>query len=123
MKILGMGLEILDHQVWDQKISKKREIFLKNNFTPSERKYCEQKRNSNMHYGVRWACKNALIQALQLSKKNKVFKNIEIKSNSSGVPKIHLNSKIFQDKFKIKEIKLSLSHSDAYSVAEVIVFG
>ncbi len=125
MKILGVGLEILDHQTWNQKISKKGKTFLKDHFTAFERKYCDQKRNSPMHYGVRWACKNAVIQALGFSKKSKIFKNIEIKSNSSGVPKVYLRSKMVQKKnsFKIKEIKLSLSHSDHYSVAEVIVLG
>lgn len=125
MKIIGMGLEILDHQIWNQKISKKGKDFLKDHFTLFERKYCDQKRNSQMHYGVRWACKNAVIQALSFSKRPEIFKNIEIKSNSLGVPKIYLSSKISQNKnsFKIKEIKLSLSHSDDYSVAEVIVLG
>jgi phosphopantetheinyl transferase (holo-ACP synthase) len=53
------------------------------------------------------------------------MRGVEIKIDSEGRPQVHLDSKIVLKKqnWKIRQIKVSLSHSDNYSAAEAIVLG
>jgi len=53
------------------------------------------------------------------------MKGVEIKIDSEGKPRVHLDSKIAlkRQDWKIRPIKVSLSHSDSYSAAEAIVLG
>jgi holo-[acyl-carrier protein] synthase len=125
MNILGLGLEIVDQRLWSRKLKKSRENFFGRNFTLKERQYCDKKRAPLTHYSARWASKIAVIRALDLKEKQSFMKGIEVKINSHGKPSIHLDPAIASKRkdWKIHEIKISLSHSDAYSVAEVVILG
>jgi holo-[acyl-carrier protein] synthase len=126
MTILGVGLEIIDKSQWDRKLRKSKKWFLEKFFTSNERHYCEKKRNPSVHYSARWACKIAVLQALGLpGNREGMVKGVEIKIDSEGKPRVHLDPKIALKKqdWKIRQIKVSLSHSDNYSAAEAIVLG
>jgi holo-[acyl-carrier protein] synthase len=126
MTILGVGLEIIDKSQWDRKLQKSGENFFEKFFTSNERRYCEEKRNPSIHYSARWACKIAVLQALGLLRsRESLMKGVEIKLDSGGKPRVHLDLKIALKRkdWKIRQIKVSLSHSDCYSAAEAIVLG
>jgi holo-[acyl-carrier protein] synthase len=126
MKILGLGLAMVDQQKWMKKSEKAGRKFLSRHFSPSEIEYCNGKRNPLIHYSVRWACKEAFLQALGREEKISNFmKMIEVLADSSGIPRVQARPAVLsiQKHWKIQQIKASLSHSDAYSIAQVIVLG
>lgn len=125
MNILGVGLEILDHHVWHEQMLKRDKKFLDRYFTPAEKKYCNHKRNPKIHYGARWACKQAVAGALGLAKRDEILRGIEVAAGLSGAPAVFLKDSVLQKKkrWEILKIKVSLSHSETYSAAEVIVLG
>lgn len=126
MKILGLGLAMVDQKRWIKKTGKSEKSFLQKYFSESEIKYCRQKRNPLIHYSVRWACKEAFLQALGMGKIDSgLMKRIEILPDSKGIPCVKADAEVkaLQKNWKFKEIKASLSHSDSYSIAQVIVLG
>ena len=126
MRILGVGLEVLDQRLWMKRSTRAQEKFIQENFSPKEISYCSRKRNSMPHYSARWACKKALLQALGMSDgRGKIAQEIEIESGTDGRPRMTLHPKVraLRANWKIQDIKISLSHTDHYSVAEVIILG
>ena len=87
MKILGLGLSMVDQKEWMKKTGKAGKKFLSKHFSLSEIEYCDQKRNPSTHYSVRWACKEAFLQALGVEENNSRFmKMIEVLADSKGIP-------------------------------------
>jgi len=125
MKILGLGLSMIDQKKWTKKAEKAGKKFLVKHFSSPEIAYCGQKRNPLIHYSVRWACKEAFLQALGEKKKSNLMKMIEILPDSGGIPRVQVRPSVLslQTRWKIKQIKATLSHSDSYSIAQVIVLG
>lgn len=126
MRILGVGLEVLDQRLWMKRPSRAQEKFIQENFSPKEISYCSRKRNSTPHYSARWACKKAVLQALGMNgSRKKIAQQIEIESGTDGRPKMTLHPQIctLKSDWEIQDIKVSLSHTDHYSVAEVIILG
>ena len=126
MKILGLGLSMVDQKKWMKKTGKAGKKFLSKHFSLSEIEYCDQKRNPSTHYSVRWACKEAFLQALGVEENNSRFmKMIEVLADSKGIPCVKAGPVVLslQKCWKIKQVKASLSHSDAYSIAQVLVLG
>jgi holo-[acyl-carrier protein] synthase len=108
----GIGIDLIE--IERIKKASQNKNFLKRIFTEKEISYCLNKKNKYQHLAVRFAAKEAFKKAID---KNISFKEIEvIKENNK--PKIEILNK----KFKNKKIFLSLSHTQKYAVAVVIVF-
>ena len=124
MKILGLGIDIIDIRRIKKNINNKK--FINKIFTTTEIKNNKNK-NKEMHYAKRYAAKEAFSKALGTGFRDQLnFKNIEIKNDKLGKPYISKNirlNKLIKKKFKISKYNIFLSISDEknYAVANVII--
>ncbi len=116
-------------------ISKFRKVALNNGsfaadiFTERERDYCESKKDPYVHLAGRFAAKEASLKALGLGMSgtgiDNTFREIEITPGSSGKPVLSFTGwteKISRKK-GINQLTVSISHSENYAVATVILTG
>ncbi|MCE7744739.1 MAG: holo-[acyl-carrier-protein] synthase [Candidatus Heimdallarchaeota archaeon] len=99
--------------------------FIQKVFTKKEIEYCLDQNDPPQHFCARFCAKEALIKALaQIDIFIKLDKRIEIKIDDFGRPSISLN---FNQDYIIKNnldkftIKASLSHTEDYAIAIVIL--
>tara|TARA_Y100000741_G_C18238581_1_gene552688 strand:- start:725 stop:1105 length:381 start_codon:yes stop_codon:yes gene_type:complete len=124
MKILGLGIDIIDIRRIKKNINNKK--FINRIFTSTEIKNNKNK-NKEMYYAKRYAVKEAFSKALGTGFRDQLnFKNIEIKNDKLGKPYITKNitlNKLIKKKFKISKYNIFLSISDEknYALANVII--
>jgi len=93
-------------------------------FTPSEIAYCESKRYPEQHYAARFAAKEALLKALAIDGQGGfLWREIEVITEQSGRPGIHLHGSLKQRaaQLSVQKIYVSLSHTRALAAANVIL--
>ena len=121
MKILGIGVDIIDNK--RIKFSIKKKDFLKRIFSRNEIRFSKKIKQKTNYFAKRYAAKEALSKALGTGFRNNLnFKDIEILNNKIGKPYYFKSKKINNliiKKFKIKKYNLFLSISDEkdYSIA------
>ena len=98
-------------------------------FSEKEKKYCLSKRDPYIHFAGRFAAKEASLKALGIGMSgtgiDKTLKEIEVLPGSSGKPLLSFSGwmeKISRKK-GIKQFTVSISHSENYAVATVILKG
>ena len=114
-------------------ITRIKDIILRNKdfiadiFTERERDYCMSKKDPYIHFAGRFAAKEAGLKALGLGMSgtgiDSTLQEIEITSHSSGRPVLNMSGwahKISQKKH-IAQFTVSISHSENYAVATVIL--
>ena len=125
MKILGIGVDIIDNKRIKESIKSKN--FIRRIYTSKELELSEKTKNKVAFFSKRFAAKEAFSKALGTGfSSNLNFKDIEITNDKKGMPKYVENkkiTKILQKKYKIKKINSFLSISDEkdYSTAFVII--
>ncbi len=116
------GTDIIEINRIKESVENLGEPFLAKIYTQEEIEYCESKKNAKyQHYAARFAAKEAVFKAISNSLENKFeigWKNIQIKNEQNGRPKIEL---LECDSYKIKNIDISISHCKEYAVAMVVV--
>ncbi len=126
MIILGLGNDLVNTNRF-KKVLKTNLKFKKRIFTKNEIKYCESKKENHLCYAKRFAAKEAFAKCLGVGiSKGINFKDIEVKNNTLGSPKLKISGdtlKITHKILKKKKFKLFLSLSDdkPYAVAVVIL--
>ena len=121
MKILGIGVDIIDNKRIKESIKSKN--FIRRIYTSKELELSEKTKNKVAFFSKRFAAKEAFSKALGTGfSSNLNFKDIEITNDKKGMPKYVENkkiTKILQKKYKIKKITSFLSISDEkdYSTA------
>lgn len=124
LKILGIGLDIIE-------IDRVREVavryknFLERIFSIEERRQINNKKDKYPSIAARFSAKEAFIKALGGRFEGWCWKDVEILTGISGKPEIRLKNKALEEIIKrgVKDIKVSLSHSNKYAVAVVIILG
>lgn len=124
MKITS-GVDILEIDRIKKIIEKEGETFLLKIYTENEIKYCE-KRNVVKYksYAARFAAKEAVLKAFGTGMSSGIeLKDIEILNEENGRPYVVLKKGAleFFEKMNGKDICISLSHSEKYTVANVII--
>ena len=124
MKILGIGVDIIEnHRI---KNSLKKKTFINRIFTPSEILFAKKSNNQIAYYSKRFAAKEAFTKCLGTGFRNNLnFKDISIVSNKLGKPSFLITDKIkkiVKKQFKVSLFNFFLSISDEkkYSIAFVI---
>ena len=125
MKILGIGVDVIDNKRMKFLIRKKD--FIKRIFSQNEIKFSKKIIQKTNYFAKRYAAKEALSKALGIGFRNDLnFKDIEILNDKIGKP-YYLKSKkitnIISKKFKTKRYNLFLSITDEkdYSIAFTIL--
>jgi len=125
MKILGIGVDIVDKS--RIKASLKKKLFIKRIFSLSEISNAKKFNNKLSYYSKRFAAKEALSKAIGTGfRDNLNFIDITIVNDKLGKPYFIINKKmknIVKKKFNTTLINFFLSMSDEkkYSVAYVIL--
>jgi holo-[acyl-carrier protein] synthase len=125
MKILGIGVDIIDNKRIKESI--KNNKFKSRIYSSNELKLSKKTKNKVAFFSKRFAAKEAFSKALGTGfSSNLSFKDIEITNDKKGMPKYVDNKKIIkivQKKYKIKKFNSFLSISDEkdYSTAFAII--
>tara|TARA_B100000989_G_scaffold180319_1_gene135512 strand:+ start:1886 stop:2269 length:384 start_codon:yes stop_codon:yes gene_type:complete len=125
MKILGIGVDIIDNKRIKESIRSKK--FKSRIYSIKEIDSSKKTKNKVAFFSKRFAAKEAFSKALGTGfSSNLNFKDIEIANDKKGMPRFVENKKIkkiIQKKFKIKKFNLFLSISDEknYSAAFAII--
>ena len=125
MKILGIGVDIIDNKRIKESIKSSK--FKSRIYSRNELKLAEKTKNKVAFFSKRFAAKEAFSKALGTGfSSNLNFKDIEITNDKRGMPRYVDNKKIkkiVQKKYKIKKFNSFLSISDEkdYSTAFAII--
>ena len=125
MKILGIGVDIIENKRIEKSI--KNRNFIKRIYSPKELKESDNINNKVAFFSKRFAAKEAFSKAIGTGfRMNLNFKDIEVINDKMGKPFYAKNKKItklIQKNFKIKKFKCFLSISDEknYSTAFAII--
>ena len=124
MKVLGIGVDIVENSRFKKIIEKKS--LLSRVFSDSEIIESKNKSNRASFFAKRFAAKEAFSKSLGTGFRNNLnFKDIIVKNDKSGMPFFYISKKIssiIKKKFKTKNFNFILSISDEkiYSIAFVI---
>tara|TARA_B110000285_G_scaffold50121_1_gene56990 strand:- start:844 stop:1236 length:393 start_codon:yes stop_codon:yes gene_type:complete len=125
MKILGIGVDIVDNSRIDRSL--KNNSFIKRVFSKSEILSAKKTKDKKSYYSKRFAAKEAFSKSIGTGfRDNLNFKDISIINNKLGKPSFVITEKIkkiIKKHFKTSSFNFFLSISDEkkYSIAYVIL--
>ncbi|KAG6191041.1 hypothetical protein E4U27_005035 [Claviceps purpurea] len=100
------------------------ETFLERNFTADEIAYCKAAPSPQSSFAGRWSAKEAVFKSLGVASQGAgaAMKDIEIIKNDTGAPavKLHGEAASAASKAGVKDIALSISHSDTQAIAVAV---
>jgi holo-[acyl-carrier protein] synthase len=119
MKQSQIGIDIIEISRIKEVVSRWGGRFLRRVYTAAELELC---RNRAESLAARFAGKEAAIKALSIQGSVIGWREVEILSETSGRPIIHLHSQAKEQAKKLGFVRLeiSLSHSKEYAVAVVL---
>ena len=121
--IVGTGVDIAEVNRIEAAIGRRGRPFLERIYTPAEIAYCERHRDKFERYAARFAAKEAAMKALGTGWGRGVrWLDIEVTRQSGGRPTLTLTgrAKEFADRFHVRRISLSITHSGNLALAQVI---
>ena len=120
-RILGIGVDVVDVQRMKAVLEKQGKSFLDKVFSDMEVTYCKTRSKPYIHFGARFAAKEAVAKAMRTGWSGAFhWRDIEVVNDQSGAPHILLS----RDVAKALEqcsVHLSLSHTDNTVVAFVVL--
>ena len=125
MNILGLGFDATDIPRIGTTFERYGDRFLRRVFTDGEIAYCTRRRNPVPHLAGRFAAKEATMKALGTGHSRGVlWKDIEV-VRLSGPPQLRLHggAAVRADRLRVRSSLLTITHSDALAMAQVILLG
>ena len=122
--IVGIGVDIVEIEKLKLAMMRRGERLRNRAFTPAEVQYCEERANQYQHYAARFAAKEAVFKAIGSGWRNGVgWHDVEVINELSGKPMLRLNGKTleFANALGAKNYWLSLTHTDSYAIAQVVL--
>jgi holo-[acyl-carrier protein] synthase len=121
--IYGVGVDLIEIDRIRQAIERNGQRFIDRVYTDTEQAYCSQ-RSSYACYAARFTAKEAFLKAFGTGlRKGMRWRDIEVRTNELGKPFLQLYG-FLQEQCQhngLYQIHLSLSHSSAYAIAQVII--
>jgi holo-[acyl-carrier protein] synthase len=121
-----MGVDIAEVDRIQAAIERHGEVFLRRVYTTREREYCERFKNKYERYAGRFAAKEAAMKALGTGWRRGVkWVDFEVVRETSGRPALAITgeaAKIAQQ-LGVKSVALSITHTAAQALAQVIFEG
>jgi holo-[acyl-carrier protein] synthase len=121
--IIGLGVDIAEVPRIKATIERRGELFLRRVFTPSEIEYCERFKNKFERYAGRFAAKEAAMKALGTGWRRGIrWVDLEVVREHSGRPTLALAGEAAKiaGRLGVKHISLSITHTEAQALAQVI---
>lgn len=122
--IVGTGIDITEVARIAAAIERYGERFLRRVFTPREVEYCRSKRNANERFAARFAAKEAGMKAIGTGLRRGVtWQDVEVTHQPGGRPTLVFTGKAaeFAAKLGVKQVALSLTHTEETAMAQVIL--
>lgn len=126
MNVLGLGVDIVETARIKAAILRHGEAFLERVFTPGEIEYCAAMRDPHPYYAARFAAKEAVSKAFGTGLGSEMaFREIEVRRKETGEPFIVLSGTAADTaaRMGIREVRVSLSHTEHYGVANALAMG
>jgi len=114
-----IGIDIIEIDRIKQAILTWEDSFLKRVYTEAELENCHNVASS---LAARFAAKEAVMKALGTGTKGLSWRDVEILSNSAGVPliRLHCRAQKRAEEIGVKVFSVTMSHSKQYAIAIVI---
>ncbi len=122
--IFGIGIDLVEVARIDGILKKWDEKFTKRIFSGDEIIYCEKKASPSIHYAARFAAKEAFLKCLGSGIwSGLTLRDVEVFNNRDGKPelKLHKNLKDKINGMGITDMYISISHTDNYATAVVVL--
>ncbi len=122
--IEGIGIDLVENDRIEKIIRKWGQKFLQRVFSPEEIIYCSRHIQASIHYGARFAAKEAFLKALGVGLgMGARLREIEVVHDDNGKPDISVRdgALLLLEKREIKRIHLSLTHTKNYATAIVLL--
>ena len=120
--IIGIGVDIVEVERIESGVERYGERFRRKVFTDGEWDYCFRKVRPFEHLAGRFAAKEAVMKALGEGWTARTsFREIEIAREKGAAPEIVLSPRIRALLPEGARIWLSISHTERYAVAQVII--
>src|SRR5579863_5063045 len=122
--IVGTGIDIAEVPRIAASIARFGNRFLHRIFTESEMRYCDSKANRIERYAARFAAKEAGMKAIGTGWNHGVsWRDVEVSRMPGGRPTLHFHGKAaeFAANLGAAHVSLSLTHSNEYAIAQVIL--
>lgn len=120
-KILGIGVDVVDVQRMKDVLEKQGKVFLDKVFSDMEVTYCKTRKKPYIHFGARFAAKEAVAKAMRTGWSGAFhWRDIEVVNDQSGAPHILLSRGVAKALDQCI-VHLSLSHTDSTVVAFVLL--
>lgn len=122
--IIGTGVDIVEIVRFRKVMERLKDKFLVRVFTPGEQQFCIQHRDPVPHFAVRFAAKEAVFKALGTGwAKGVTWLDVEVQRERQDAPKIALFGEAQRLSIQLgaQKVHLSLSHSDNWAIATVIL--
>ena len=124
--IVGLGVDIAEVERVQGAIERQGERFLKRVYTEKERAYCEKFKNKYERFAGRWAVKEAAMKALGTGWRHGIrWKDVEVTRDASGKPSLELHgvAKQIAEKLGVKNVAVTITHTEIQALAQVIFEG
>jgi len=122
--IVGTGIDIAEVPRLEQTIQRFGQRFLHRVFTEAEIRYCESKANRVERYAARFTAKEAAMKAIGTGWNHGVaWRDVEVCRQPGGRPTMEFHGKAaeFAARLGAAHVALSLSHTQEYAIAQVIL--
>jgi holo-[acyl-carrier protein] synthase len=122
--IIGTGIDLCEVARMRAKTDDPAGGFLAKVFLPAEIAYCQSKRFPAEHFAARFAAKEAVSKALQVSEvEGSLWLDIEIHRETDGRPEIRLHgrARMLADQAGVRRVLVSLSHTRELALAMVVL--
>jgi holo-[acyl-carrier protein] synthase len=122
--IVGTGVDLAEVPRIRASIERYGEKFIRRIYTPAEIAYVERKANKFERYAARFAAKEAGMKAIGTGWRRGVrWQDFEVANLPSGKPTLLLHGVAarFAEKLGVKNISLSITHTNELGMAHVIL--
>lgn len=124
MKIIGLGIDLVDCERIQNSIERFGERFLQRVFTDGEIAYCNSMKFSARHFAARFAAKEALSKAFGTGIGHAMgWRDLDVQKRESGEPFVVLSggAEMMAKERQVARIWISLSHTEQSGMATIIL--
>jgi holo-[acyl-carrier protein] synthase len=124
--IIGVGVDVVEIKRLRNVMERLKDRFLSRVFTPEEQRFCKAHRDPVPHFAARFAAKESLFKALGTGwAKGVTWLDVEVQRDRQDAPRLVLYGEALRlsNSLGAKKVHLSLSHSESWAVATVILEG
>ena len=122
--IIGTGVDLVEIDRFRKVIERLKNRFILRVFTANEQQFCNEHRDPVPHFAVRFAAKEALFKALGTGwAKGVTWLDVEVRRERQDAPTMVLRGEAqrLSSSMGASKVHLSLSHSDQWAIATVIL--